>query len=535
MKVLEIGMAKHHHCLMNSSGALRMIKGLCGFFVFFGIIHLFYAPILWKGAMFGTWDSWGNLAMFHEVRTFFEAGGDSVRSGQYFAGFENPWINYGLDFWGGIPWVVLTWCGVDAIGAMYWNVVIILSLNALSLYLLLRFLSVTKVVALGLSFALVLNPVMFHYTDWINLLCLFPGIFAAKHLLDFHQNGNLLSVKKACCWIALLLPLNPYGFIFSFTLGVCFFLCHSAFWHATRPLLRNGIFLVGPIVGLYAVVYALPNINQATIIDPLSSLWPHPDLQFHLTSLLKGSTLSYLPPPLKGYEYSFLESKNAFMGYGLSIVAFIGFIRHPRFFIAVLLYLFIACTLDLSFIRVDYRWGLPLLILIPLAAGLGFKEIQSSPFYAAALPVLLFAVIETASFNPRISPQSYPELRPLVQQKLNAHDVVLHLPAGIHGQQKSVRNYQYMILRHQKKTPYSTINGGGFYYPKALLFLYDDIVPGSAGDNFTEENLEKLGITKIILHEELCYDSLDHQQVNLVRKHNYSTIEVIEASDVPLP
>ena len=50
-----------------------------------------------------------------------------------------------------------------------------------------------------------------------------------------------------------------------------------------------------------------------------------------------------------------------------------------------------------------------------------------------------------------------------------------------------------------------------------------------------EENLKKLGITKIILHEELCYDSLDHQQINLVRKHNYSTIDVIEASVIPLP
>ena len=47
-----------------------MMKSLCGFFAFFGIIHLFYAPIVEHGAMFGTWDSWGNLAMFHEVRSF---------------------------------------------------------------------------------------------------------------------------------------------------------------------------------------------------------------------------------------------------------------------------------------------------------------------------------------------------------------------------------------------------------------------------------------------------------------------------------
>lgn len=522
---------------MNSYHTPRMIISLGGFFAFFGIIHLFYAPIVEQGAMFGTWDSWGNLAMFHEVRSFFEAGADAVHLGQYFAGFENPWINYGLDFWGGIPWVVLTWCGVGAMDSMYWNVVIILALNALSLYQLLRFLSISKIVALGLSFAFVLNPVMFHYADWINLLCLFPAIFAAKHLLHFHQNGHRLSIKKACLWIAILLPLNPYGFIFCFTLGACVFLCHSAFWHATRPLLWNGILLVGPIVGLYAFAYALPNLSQshATVIDPLSSLWSHPDLQFTLSSLLKGSTLSSLPSPLKGYEYTFLESKNAFMGYGLSVVAFFGLICRPRFFIAVLLYLFIACTLDVSVIRVDYRWGLPFLVLIPLAAGLGLKDIQSSPFKATALPLLLFAVIETASFNPRISPQSYPELSPVVQQKIGALDVVLHLPAGIHGQQKSIRNYQYMMLRHQKKPPYSIINGGGFYYPKELLFLYNDIVPNTPSENFGEENLKKLGITKIILHEELCYDSLDHQQINLVRKHNYSTIDVIEASVIPLP
>ena len=114
--------------------------------------------------------------------------------------------------------------------------------------------------------------------------------------------------------------------------------------------------------------------------------------------------------------------------------------------------------------------------MLILAAGLGLKDIQSSPFKAAALPLLLFAVLETASFNPRISPQSYPELSPVVEQKIGAHDIVLHLPAGIHGQQKSIRNYQYMMLRHQKKTPYSIINGGGFYYPKELLFLYNDIV-----------------------------------------------------------
>ena len=139
--------------------------------------------------------------------------------------------------------------------------------------------------------------------------------------------------------------------------------------------------LVGPIVGLYAFTYALPNLSQsqATVIDPLYSLWSHPDLQFTLSSLLKGSTLSSLPSPLKGYEYTFLESKNAFMGYGLSVVAFIGLICRPRFFIAVLLYLFIACTLDVSVIRVDYRWGLPFLVLIPLAAGLGLKRHPIKP------------------------------------------------------------------------------------------------------------------------------------------------------------
>ena len=140
------------------------------------------------------------------------------------------------------------------------------------------------------------------------------------------------------------------------------------------------------------------------------------------------------------------------MGYGLSVVAFIGLIRRPRFFIAVLLYLFIACTLDVSVIRVDYRWGLPFLVLVPLAASLGLKYIQSSPFKAAALPLLLLLSsklpVLTLAFRRNLS-----ELSPVVQQKIGAHDIVLHLPAGIHGQQKSIRNYQYMMLRHQKRHP----------------------------------------------------------------------------------
>ena len=510
------------------------LRGLLVFLSFFAAITLFYLRLPLNGSLFGDWDTWANLAMFIELRTWLESLVTGTDPGQFFYPYEHPWVAYGLDFFSGIIWVVYTWLGIDEFWAYWLCIVTILALNSYGAYLVTR--SMIRAAWIRWSMALVLSTHFYLYLflDWPNLVAVFPAFLCLHHLQGSNGLRRIGQVFIAGLWCALLLPLAPYGFIFfGVILGVL--LVRSV----PRGLPVRSVLAFAITVLPLAVVYLWLHdpLNDGGMMDAMSRYAGHRLYFFDLTSFARPSVHHELYRWGHTTSFHFMTMRDAFPGFGLAVLALWGLVRRPvaLFMVALLLLVGLPDTITwgegVALVN-PLRWvsnalGLPLdLVRIPCRVGIAlFMVLVVVAFDALGvlfrhrrvlgLAILACVLVESWAYEmPRSDVRS--ELHRLTRDPVSERvaTVALHLPFGFGGATNDVRNYQYMILARSHRQ--TIVNGPSSYIPIDLVRLQQVMSDPSLPADSIRSILERWGVSEVVVHPTRAVSSSDSIQVRHV-------------------
>ena len=263
------------------------LRGLIVFLSFFLAIALFYLRLPLNGSLFGDWDTWANLAMFMELRTWLESVATGTDPGQFFYPYEHPWVAYGLDFFSGIIWVVYTWLGIDEFWAYWLCMVTILALNGLAAFTLGRTVGLSTLPAWTVGVILSTHAYIIGYLDWPNLVAFFPALWVAHHGLLALRTGQARHALFAGLWFNVSLLLSPYSTFYLVIAGTIF-----GVFQLSRLLLRHGrltalfVLSIAPLVLLYLQLYAW---SDPSLVDPFVDERWRPQLYLHLADILRPS------------------------------------------------------------------------------------------------------------------------------------------------------------------------------------------------------------------------------------------------------
>lgn len=235
--------------------------------LYFAAAGLLLLQLPLQGSLPGNWDSWFYLGLFNYYSDFL--GYWSQGREIYTAFFPSEYPNFALGEpspFNALLFLPIQWLIQDPIWSYYVYISILLSLNAIGLFLVTRQLTVTPGIAWLAGWLFMLSNYMLSSIDQQNVLSVYPALFCIFSVLRYKELSSPPWLVLAALFACIQLYCSAYHFFFLFIA----LLILSAFeFRYLLSLLKKPVFwiAIGCIllaVYPFAALYLLGDLHEQT-------------------------------------------------------------------------------------------------------------------------------------------------------------------------------------------------------------------------------------------------------------------------------
>ena len=222
------------------------------------LIGIYFLQFPLSGSLFGEMDAVADLAIFEQLNLQIQG----ILFGTYHGSVNYPgpefWITYGVDFGGGIIFLIYKWLGIPVIWSCWLFISTIFALNSFGFAHLLQTLKINRNIAWlgGLLFSL--SHFFLANLENVNALIFFFFLFA----VSFTIKGMLHQGTKYFYWAALFASIQIYFTPYNFILTVILIPLYILIRFRVKEILGNNfkslflctlmvILIISPFIYLY--------------------------------------------------------------------------------------------------------------------------------------------------------------------------------------------------------------------------------------------------------------------------------------------
>lgn len=467
------------------------------FLLYFLIACIFFLQLPLHSSLPGNWDSWLYLYLFNYYPDYIQNCLSGVGTYQAFFPESLPPFIFGEpSFFNALLCLPIQWVVRSPIWAFYLFISLIMSLNALGVFLIVRKLKRRDFYAFIAGLLLMFSNYMISSIDQSNVLSIYPSLFTIYYLLLFHQNQARKFLYIACLYAAIQIYCSGYHFFFlGVTIALLLLLNARAYLLNMQRFIQLVIafgfllILISPFLFLYIFSYSAETIVNSVNDEIIKSISLHLKdfLQSHPYNLIYGDgqdkTILY-------YLHSILP------GVSILILAFLGFLKSESRWVYIILFiafLLIALGPDLYFIKnpvyilmhyfsLDQFMRTPVRAYMVILLILILLSVEILPSLLKRLPYLFLLflglyLVENVPYKLQYFESSKyiqaPEKLMTFANSLKDDEVLWIQPSKLYDIKEPVGvglgqvNREYIYMYWQVKFKKNMINGMNGYVPRA--------------------------------------------------------------------
>jgi hypothetical protein len=456
----------------------------------YGILFgLYLLPWPMKGSFPTNHDVWANLAMFETLKADLLHCWEGLPYLSFGYPAANPRINYGLDYFSGIFYLIFNQLLDNPIWSYSLYLWVLLSLNAHSWFRLMRSFGLAVVPAFVSGFLVMANPFVIGNLDNPNFLAFFPSWYS---LAIYRDSRSFPSAHKLnlSAWLMLLqLLLNPYGLVLM--VPICFLELNGRFWLMLKS--QHIFFWLFTFIPVCLILAGFAGLylsdEHGDLFNPAMELANEANL-LRIKDFCTGIDGALFPyPGFQARTYSILDTcKIGFPGWGLMLLGFLGLLfparKAERFRILFILFagiLLSTALIDIlirntgsqtkdfflfSFFRIPFRFYFLVIMALAWCAGLFLSRWPGKACLLILLPLQVGAL--PFHYPDYRSSQELQHLNQIVSEVQNLkRGPTAYFPSALFGEEEDKREYKYMYINALCRG--ITFNGNFAFFDHARL------------------------------------------------------------------
>ncbi|MCO5249558.1 MAG: glycosyltransferase family 39 protein [Chitinophagales bacterium] len=466
------------------------------FLLYFLFACIFFLQLPLHSSLPGNWDSWLYLYLFNYYPEYIRnclSGAGTYQA--FFPETLPPFIFGEPSFFNALLYLPIQWVVRSPIWSFYLFISLVMSLNALGIFLIIKKLKNNSFIAFVSGLLLMFSNYMMSSLDQSNVLSIYPSLFTIYYLLLFHQNQAKKFLYIACLCAAIQIYCSGYHFLFLGVTIALLLLLNARTYLLNKQrfiqLVTASVFLlilISPFLFLYIFSYSAETTVNSVNDEVLKSISLHfkDFLQSHPYNLIYGdgqdkTILYYLHSALPGVSVviltflGFLKSENRWI-YIILLIPFLlialgpdlYFVKNPVY---ILMHYF---SLD-QFMRTPVRaYIVILLILILLSVEILPSLLKKSPYLFLLL--LGLYLVENVPYRLQYFESSRytqaPEKLMTFTNSLKDDEVLWIQPSKLYDIKEPVGaglgqvNREYIYMYWQTKFKKNMVNGMNGYVPR---------------------------------------------------------------------